>query len=67
MVQNPPCHAGGLGSIPARGTKIPQATEQLSPHAAATDPVHHNKKSCMKQLRPDAAKYINYIFIYLFI
>ena len=30
MVKNPPSEAGDIGSIPARGTKVPCATWQLS-------------------------------------
>ena len=33
VVKNPPSDAGDVGSIPARGTKIPCATWQLSLHA----------------------------------
>ena len=33
VVKNPPCNAGGAGSILSPGTKIPHATEQLSLHA----------------------------------
>ena len=33
MVKNPPSNAGDVGSIPGRGTKIPHAAGQLSPHA----------------------------------
>ena len=36
---------GDIGSIPGQGTKIPQASGQLSPHAATTDPVYHNQRS----------------------
>ena len=31
VVKNPPSNAGDTGFIPARGTKIPHATGQLSP------------------------------------
>ena len=34
-----PASAGDVGSIPGRGTKIPHAMGQLSPHAATTEPV----------------------------
>ena len=44
VVKNLPSNAGDEGSIPGWGTKIPDATGQLSPCA------------CMPQLRPDAAK-----------
>ena len=33
-VKNPLCNAGDMSSIPGRGTKIPHATGQLSPHMA---------------------------------
>ena len=33
VVRNLPSNAGNLGLIPGRGTKIPHATGQLSPHA----------------------------------
>ena len=32
-----------LGSMPGLGTKIPHATEQLSPRATTTDSEHHSK------------------------
>ena len=32
-------NAGDMGLIPGRGTKIPCATGQLSPHNATTEPV----------------------------
>ena len=38
VVKNPPSHAGDVGLIPARGTKIPRGTEQLSPCTTATEP-----------------------------
>ena len=34
VVKNPPSNAGDVGSIPGPGTKIPHATEQLSPGTA---------------------------------
>ena len=37
VVKNPPCSAEEVGSIPARGTKIPHAVEQLSQHTAVTE------------------------------
>ena len=42
VVKNLPCNAGDAGSIPGRGTKIPQAMEQLSPLTATTEPVRCN-------------------------
>ena len=53
MVKNPPSKAGDMGSIPAWGTKIPQASGQLSPHATTTKPTHSG--ACMPQVRPDTA------------
>ena len=38
VVKNLPSNAGDTGSIPGRGTKIPHAAGQLSPHAATTEP-----------------------------
>ena len=32
-----PCNAQDTGSIPVRGTKIPQVSEQLSPHATTRE------------------------------
>ena len=40
VVKNPPCNADDLGSITGWGTKIPHATEQLSP--CALEPECHN-------------------------
>ena len=40
VVKNPPSNAGDAGSIPGRGTKIPHAAGQLSPHATTTEPAH---------------------------
>ena len=31
---------GGPGSVPGQGSKIPHVVKQLSPPAAATEPVH---------------------------
>ena len=42
----------GYDSIPGRGTKIPQAMEQLSPRATTTEPTRHRKRSCTIQPRP---------------
>ena len=33
MVKNLLCNAGDTGLIPGRGTKIPHAVRQLSPHS----------------------------------
>ena len=35
-------NAGGAGSIPGQGTKIPHAMEQLNQNAVATEPVLYN-------------------------
>ena len=40
MVKNLPCNAEDLGSILGHGTKIPHATEQLSPSITAAEPVY---------------------------
>ena len=50
-------NAGDAGSIPGQGTKTPNSSEQLSPHATTaeayvlwspqattTEPIHHNQK-----------------------
>ncbi|ONK24708.1 hypothetical protein BLX87_03810 [Bacillus sp. VT-16-64] len=37
MVKNLPVNAGVTGWIPGRGTKIPQASEQLSPLMLTTE------------------------------
>ena len=42
MVKNVPCNAENVGSILGQGTKIPQAVEQLSPCATASEPTGHN-------------------------
>ena len=70
VAKNPPSNTGDAGSIPGRGTKIPRATGQLSPpqllspHATTREkparyneePLRHNERSHVLQLRPDAAK-----------
>ena len=44
VVKNPSSNAGDMGSIPGRGTKIPHAAVQLSPHAATREkPASHNE------------------------
>ena len=40
MVQNLPCNAGDVGSIPGGDTKIPRASEQLS--LCALEPLYYN-------------------------
>ena len=40
MVKNPPWDIEDVGSIPGWGTKIPQASEDLSLHVTAIEPGH---------------------------
>ena len=65
VVKNLLCNAMDVDQIPGWETKIPHAVEQLSPRIAIRESVHHSERSCMTQgrscmlqLRPDAAKYI---------
>ena len=53
VVKNPPSNVGDAGSIPGRGTKIPHASGQLSPHATTTEPVRSGarKPQLEKSLR----------------
>ena len=44
LVKNPPCNAGDVGLIPAWGTTIPHATEQLHPCTTTGEPVCPNEK-----------------------
>ena len=37
VVENPPCKSEDKGLILGQGTKIPYASEQLSPHTASTE------------------------------
>ena len=37
---NLPCNAGDMGLLPGRGTKIPQAAEQLSLQTTTAEPAH---------------------------
>jgi len=46
VLKNPPCNAGDMGSNPGEGTKIPHATERLSPGTATT------KLKCSKAYMP---------------
>ena len=45
VFKNPPCNAGHAGSILGQGTKIPHATEQLSPCRATAEPVHSGARA----------------------
>ena len=37
VIKNPPYNAGDAALIPGQGTKIPRATEKLSPPATTTE------------------------------
>ena len=37
-IKNPPPNTGHVGLIPGRGTEIPRATGQISPHTTAREP-----------------------------
>ena len=41
-VKSLPSNAGGLGLIPGQKTRIPHASEQLSPRGETTEPVNHD-------------------------
>ena len=43
MVKNPPCNAGGMGSIPGWEAKIPHAPGQLCLCTTTTKIKHHNQ------------------------
>ena len=55
VIKNLSCSAKDAGSVPGQGTKIPHALEQLSLGITTTEPVHHNERSCMLQLRLNVA------------
>ena len=54
VVKNPPSKAGDAGSIPGRGTKIPRAVGQLSPHAATTEPARSGARVPQLERSPGA-------------
>ena len=65
VVKNTPSNAGDTGSIPGRGTKIPQATREIGPHTTTTEPTHSTagaslyttmRESQGAALRPSTAK-----------
>ena len=57
VVKNLPSNARDMGLIPGRGAKNPHVARQLSRSATTREtPLHRNGRSCMPQLRPDAAK-----------
>ena len=45
VVENPPCNAGDVGSIPGWGTRIPHAAGQLSLRATAAEFAHFNERA----------------------
>ena len=49
VVKNLPSNAGDPSSIPGRGTKIPHATGQLSPHATTIELTRLNERARMSQ------------------
>ena len=59
MVKNPPCSAEEVGSIPARGTKIPYAMEQLGQHTAITEAWPHLEGPCASKSPHDATKVLH--------
>ena len=40
VIKNPSCHARDTAAIRGHGTRIPQVSGQLSPHATTTEPTH---------------------------
>ena len=55
VVKSLPCNAEDEGSVPGRGTKIPHATEQLTPHT--TTEIHettqrHGRAGSRATMRP---------------
>ena len=57
VVKHLPSNAGAVGSIPGWGTKIPRATEQLSPRATTRESFELQGKSCTPQQTPAQLKY----------
>ena len=49
VVKNLPSNAGDVGSISGQETKIPHAAEQLSLHAATTEPTCPNQRGRVPQ------------------
>ena len=56
VVKNSPCNAGDSGLIPGWGTKVPHASEKLSPRATARESVSLSERSRVPTQRPDTAK-----------
>ena len=59
VVKNPPSDAGDMGSIPARGTKIPCATWQLSVCATTREPACHNENPA----QPKKKKIVHFLHL----
>ena len=55
VVKDLPCNAGDVGLISGRGTKTPQASEQLSPHPATAAHVPPQKTPHDMRKMPRAA------------
>ena len=55
MVKNLTCNAGDVGSILGQVTESPHAVEQLS-HQTTSESMFCDERSCIVELRPDAAK-----------
>ena len=49
VVKKMPCKAWDVGLIPGWGTKIPHATEQLSPYVITRESVQCNERAHMIQ------------------
>ena len=45
-IKNPPCNVGDMVLITGQGTKIPQATEQLSPRVMTREAICHTIRAC---------------------
>ena len=57
MVKNPPSNAGEEGSIPGQGPKIPHVERRLNSCPTTREkPKGCNERSCMPQLKHEAAK-----------
>ena len=52
-VENLPCNAGDMSSIPGQGTKIPDAVEQLSQCATTAEPARYNQSLCATTKDPE--------------
>ena len=64
VVGSRPSNAGDMGSIPGQGTRIPHASEQLSPCATTTEPAcpracEHSERSRCSQINKIEKKRIH--------